>query len=298
MKKFEYHCRREFVTGNRLLFNNSTHGNRSGPKRPKPRKRHLRTGRAKGAGIPCRLEALPRNKRLRKILPPHRYPAQRRTRKPGTYPGSRKRPNRSKYALSGSRPFHTRLTVAPKKPNASPKNTFHWIATKPAKPRRPGEIFTPAGGVSVLPMDREFGNPPCDRRTFAVFVVHGYRPWCGWKMKARPAKNARCWNWAGIRGVSLFPTRTRIGCDHRQMCKRAFAYQGQKCRPGGDELNPFKPLRSEELVNDSKFGAGRRVHGSCSSEVEHGIQGGLETGGVILNDSPILRLDQHCPTAA
>lgn len=59
-------------------------------------------------------------------------------------------------------------------------------------------------------------------------------------------------------------------------------------------INPFTTFgQAIELVNDSKFGLQAGVFTDRHSEVEL-AHNGLETGGVILNDSPILRLD-HMP---
>lgn len=59
-------------------------------------------------------------------------------------------------------------------------------------------------------------------------------------------------------------------------------------------INPFRTFgEAIELVNDSKFGLQAGVFTDRHSEVELAFNG-LETGGVVLNDSPILRLD-HMP---
>jgi len=59
-------------------------------------------------------------------------------------------------------------------------------------------------------------------------------------------------------------------------------------------INPFKKFADAvEMVNDSKFGLQAGIFTDRHSEVELAFNG-LETGGVILNDSPILRLD-HMP---
>lgn len=59
-------------------------------------------------------------------------------------------------------------------------------------------------------------------------------------------------------------------------------------------VNPFKTFaEAVAMVNDSRFGLQAGVFTDRHSEVE-AAHNGLETGGVVLNDSPILRLD-HMP---
>lgn len=59
-------------------------------------------------------------------------------------------------------------------------------------------------------------------------------------------------------------------------------------------INPFKKMEDTiKKVNDSRFGLQAGIFTDRHSEIEMAFNG-LETGGVILNDSPILRLD-HMP---
>lgn len=59
-------------------------------------------------------------------------------------------------------------------------------------------------------------------------------------------------------------------------------------------INPFKKMEEAiKKVNDSRFGLQAGIFTDRHSEVEMAFNG-LETGGIILNDSPILRLD-HMP---
>lgn len=89
------------------------------------------------------------------------------------------------------------------------------------------ETELPAGGVSVLPMDREFGNRLVTDERFAVLSFTG-SPVVGWKMKAQAGKKRTVLELGGNAAV-IISDATELDAIIDKCVNGGFAYQGQVC---------------------------------------------------------------------